>query len=159
MPDVILDGYIRIGLVPTIPDISAPVAATIAAGTDISLLLTPDGLNGFASTTNWVNNSALGSTFDTNLPGTVSYSDMSLTFKWQSGTDTLFNTLIFGYQTNVVIRRRILRTTSWTAAQLVEVYPVTCGQYTPSAYERNSLARFTVPLGLSSEPNLRAVVA
>jgi hypothetical protein len=41
----------------------------------------------------------------------------------------------------------------------VEVYPVTCGQYTPAGYERNSLARFSVPIGLNSEPNLRAVVA
>ena len=159
MADVILDGYIGVWLVPTIPNTAAPVAATISAGTDISLLLTQDGLGGFASSTNWVPNSALGSTFDTQLPGTVSYGDMSLTFKWQSGTDTLFNTLIFGYETNVVIRRRILRATSVAAGQLVEVYPVTCGQYTPSEYERNSLARYTIPVGLRAEPSLRAVVA
>jgi hypothetical protein len=116
-------------------------------------------LAGFESTTNWVNNSALGSTFDTQLPGTVSYGDMSLEFKWQAGTDTLFNLLIFGYQTNLVIRRRVLRATAIAASQQVEVYPITCGQYTPTAYERNSLARFKVPVGLSSEPNLRAVVA
>jgi len=159
MPDVIIDGYINIWLVPTIPNIAAPVAATIAAGTAIEMLLTPEGLNGFESTTNWVDNSALGSTFGTQLPGTVSYGDMSLQFKWQSGTDTLWNTLVFGYQTNVVIRRRILRTTAIAASQPVEVYPVTCGQYTPAAYERNSLARFSIPIGLNSEPNLRAVVA
>ena len=159
MADVIIDGYIRISLVTTIPNIAAPVASTLTAGTSIEMLLTPEGLNGFESTTNWVNNSALGSTFDTQLPGTVSYGDMSLEFKWQAGTDTVFNTLIFGYSTNVVIRRRVLRTTAWTAGDLVEVYPVTCGQYTPTGYERNSLARFKVPLGLSAEPNLRAVVA
>jgi hypothetical protein len=85
MADVIIDGYINIWLVPTIPNIAAPVAATIAAGNAIELLLTPDGLAGFESTTNWVNNSALGSTFDTQLPGTVSYGDMSLQFKWQAG--------------------------------------------------------------------------
>ena len=159
MADVIIDGYIRISLVPTIANIAAPTVAELNAGTAIELLLTPDGLNGFESTTNWVNNSALGSTFDTQMPGTVSYSDMSLQFKWQAGTDTVFNTLIFGYSTHVVIRRRVLRATGWTIGQLVETYPVTCGQYTPAAYERNSLARFRVPLGLSSEPNLRAVVA
>lgn len=159
MADVIIDGYIRISLVPTIPNINAPVAATLNAGTAIELLLTPEGLNGFESTTNWVNNSALGSTFDTQLPGTVSYGDMSLQFKWQAGTDTVFNTLVFGYSTNVVVRRRVLRATAYTAGDLVEVYPVTCGQYTPAAYERNSLARFSIPIGLSSEPSLRAVVA
>jgi hypothetical protein len=159
MADVIIDGYINLWLVPTIPNINAPVAATIAAGTSIELSLTPEGLNGFESTTNWVNNSALGSVFDTQLPGTVSYGDMSLQFKWQSGTDTLWNTLIFGYETNLVIRRRILRAAAVAATQPVEVYPITCGQYTPAPYERNSLARFTVPIGLRSEPSLRAVVA
>jgi hypothetical protein len=159
MPDVVIDGYINVWLVPTIPNIAAPIAATIAAGTDISLSLTPEGLNGFESTTNWVNNSALGSTFDTQLPGTVGYGDMSLQFKWQSGTDTLFNLLVLGYQTHVVIRRRVLRSVAVAASQSVEVYPVTCGQYTPAGYERNSLARFSVPIGLNSEPNLRAVVA
>jgi hypothetical protein len=111
------------------------------------------------ATTNWVNNSALGSTFDTQLPGTVSFGDMSLQFKWQSGTDTIWNLLVLGYQTNLVIRRRILRTIAVAASQPVEVYPITCGQYTPAGYERNSLARFSVPIGLNSEPNLRAVVA
>ena len=84
---------------------------------------------------------------------------MSLEFKWQAGTDTIYNTLVFGYQTNVVIRRRILRATTYTAAQTVEVYPVTCGQFTPTEYERNSLARFRVPVGLNTEPQLRAIVA
>ena len=40
MADVIIDGYINIWLVPTIPNIAAPVAATIAAGTAIELSLT-----------------------------------------------------------------------------------------------------------------------
>jgi hypothetical protein len=39
------------------------------------------------------------------------------------------------------------------------VYPVTCGQYTRLEYARNSLARFSVPVGLNTEPQLRAVVA
>jgi hypothetical protein len=160
MADQIIDGYINAWLVPTIPNIAAPVAATIAAGTAIELLLTPEGLAGLESTTNWVNNSALGSTFDTQLPGTVSYGDMSLEFKWQAGVDTLFGLLTFGYQTNLVIRTGYLRSTAITAGQSpLEVYPITCGQYTRTAYERNSLRRFKVPIGLSSEPNLRAVCA
>jgi hypothetical protein len=124
MADVIIDGYIRISLVPTIANIAAPTTTELNAGTSIELLLTQEGLNGFESTTNWVNNSALGSTFDTQLPGTVSYGDMSLQFKWQAGTDTLWNLLVYGYSTNVVVRRRVLRATAWTTSQSVEVYPV-----------------------------------
>lgn len=160
MADQIIDGYINAWLVPVIPDKSAPVAATITAGTAIELLLTPEGLQGLESTTNWVPNSGLGSTFDTQLPGTVGYGDMMLEFKWQAGTDTLFGLLTFGYQTNLVIRTGYLRATPVTAGQSpLEVYPITCGQYTRPAYERNSLRRFRVPIGLSGEPYLRAVVA
>src|SRR5215213_9824535 len=123
MADVVIDGYIRVSSVPTIANLAAPTTAELNAGVAYEMLLTQDGLNGFASTTNWVNNSALGSTFDTQLP------------------DTIWTTLQLGYQTNIVIRRRILRTTAWTASQPAEVYPVTCGQFTPQPYERNSLAR------------------
>jgi hypothetical protein len=159
MADVIQDGYINAWLVPTIPNIAAPVAATIAAGNAIELLLTPAGLQGLASTTNWVNNSGLGSTFDTQLPGTVSFGDMALAFKWQTGTDALFTLLVFGYETHLVVRRRILRATAVAASQLVEVYPITCGQFSPPEYERNTLTTFKVPIGLRLEPNLRAIVA
>ena len=159
MADVVIDGFIRVSSVPSIGTLSAPTAAELNAGVPYELLLTQDGLVGFQSTTNWVNNAALGSVFDTVLPGTVGYTDMALQFKWQSGTDTIFNTLVFGYETNIVIRRRVLRATTFSASQLVEVYPVTVGQYTPAEYERNSLARFRVPIGLRSEPQLRAVVA
>lgn len=158
MADVIMDGYTTVWLVPTIPNLAAPVAATITAGIDISMSLTRDGLQGFASTTNWVDNSALGSTFNTKLPGTVDFGDMSLTFKWQAGTDTLFNLLVYGYSTNVVLRRRILRATGATAGQLVQTYPVQCGQFTPADFETNTVDRFTVPVGLTVEPQLRAVI-
>src|SRR5215217_714204 len=114
MADVVIDGYIRVSSVPTISNLAAPTAAELNAGIAYEMLLTQDGLSGFASTTNWVPNSALGSTFDTQLPGTVSYADLSLTFKWQSGTDTMWSLLTFGYQTNVVIRRRVLRATAFT---------------------------------------------
>jgi len=159
MADVVLDGRMNIWLVPTIPSIAAPVAATIAAGNAIEMLLTPEGMAGFESTTNWVNNSPLGGTFDTQLPGTISFGDMALEFKWQSGTDAMWTLLQFTYETNVVVRRRLTRATAIAATQQVEVYPITCGEYTPVPYERNSLARFRIPIGLRDQPNLRAVVA
>ena len=159
MADVIIDGYIKVWSVPTIANLAAPTTAELNAGVQYEMNLTQDGLAGFASTTNWVDNAALGSTFDTRLPGTVAFGDMGLTFKWQSGTDAIFTTLVYGYQTNIVIRARVLRATAWTTSQLVEVYPVTCGQFSRAEYERNSLARFMVPVGLNTEPQLRAVVA
>ena len=159
MADVIIDGYIKVWSVPTIANLAAPTTAELNAGVQYEMNLTQDGLAGFASTTNWVDNAALGSTFDTRLPGTVAFGDMGLTFKWQSGTDAIFTTLVYGYQTNIVIRARVLRATTFATSQLVEVYPVTCGQYTRAPYERNSLARFNVPVGLNAEPQLRAVVA
>ena len=58
MADVIIDGYIRVSSVPTIANLAAPTAAELNAGIAYEMLLTPEGLTGFASTTNWVNNSA-----------------------------------------------------------------------------------------------------
>ena len=158
MSDIVLDGNIRVSSVPSIGTLSAPTAAELNAGIVYESLLTQDGLAGFQSTTNWVNNAPLGSDFDTVLPGTVSYTDMSLTFKWQTGTDTIFNTLVKGYETNIVIRFRFPKATAFAATQLVQVYPITVGQFTPANPERNSLTRFTVPVGLRLEPQLRAVV-
>jgi hypothetical protein len=116
MADVIIDGYINIWLVPTIPNIAAPVAATIAAGNAIELLLTPDGLAGFESTTNWVNNSALGSTFDTQLAGHRLLRRHVVAVQvagW--GGHAVEPARSSATQTNVVIRRRILRTTAIAA--------------------------------------------
>lgn len=159
MADVIINGNWRIWSVPSIANIAAPTTTELNAGVAYEMLLTPDGFQGFATTTNWVDTSPLGGTFATKQPGTVDFGDMSLTFKWQSGVDTIFNTLVINYATNIVVRRRVPRATAWTSGQLLQVYPIVCGQFTPRDYESNVVDTFTVPVGPSLAPELRSVIA
>lgn len=159
MADSISDGRTTVWLVASISNIAAPTTSEINAGVNITDLLTPDGLAGFAADTADVDNTSLGSTFNTALPGRVSFSGMSLKFKWQTGTDTQFNTLVYNYTTNVVVRRRVTKTTAIASTVLVQVYPVTCGETAIQDAAPNTLDMFVVPLKPSAQPNLRAVVA
>ena len=159
MVDSVSDGRTTVWSVPTIANIAAPTVAEINAGTNLTDLITPDGLIGFQPETADVDNTSLGSTYNTTLPGRISISGMALRFKWQTGTDTVFNTMVYNYATNIVVRRRVAKATAATAAQLVQVYPVTCGETAPGDPAANELDKFDVPLKTSSQPNMRSVLA
>jgi hypothetical protein len=157
--DSAYDGRVRVSSVPSIANIAAPTTAELNAGTDLSSLITPDGLVGFSPETADVDNSALNSTFSTTTPGRTSYSGTGLRLKKQSGTDTVYNTLIYGYSTNIVIRRDVTSSTAWAASQAVEVYPVVCGEVSNADPAPNELHKYFVGMKISSQPNLRATTA
>lgn len=159
MSDSGADGRTRVTLVASISNIAAPTAAEINAGTNVSGQLTPDGLAGFQPDTADVDNSKLNSTFTTNTVGRASYSGTGLRFIKQTGTDTVYNLLTYGYETNIVIRRDVTESTANAASQAVEVYPVVCGHVQNTDPAPNSLHTFFVPMKIRSEPNLRAVTA
>lgn len=160
MADIIVDGKTLVYEVPTIADPTAPTAVELNAGVDISDKLTADGLVGFAPETADVDNRSLASTFDTSLPGRASYSGTMLRLKKQSAAgDTIYDTLVREYATNIVVRRGVDRGTAWAAAQECEVYPVRCGEVRNLDPEANTVQRYEVPLKMASEPELRATVA
>jgi len=158
VPDIITDGRTKVWSVPSIANIAAPTTAELNAGTAFEALLTPDGVVGFEPDTADVDNAALNSTFDTKLPGRAGFSGTALRMKKQSGTDTVYNTLIRDYVTNIVIRRGTLASTAWTAADKVEVYPVQCGEVRNMPPEANSVQKYEVPVKITTQPNLRATV-
>lgn len=159
MPDVITDGKTKVWSVPSIANIAAPTVAELNAGTALESLITPDGLVGFEPDTSTIDTSALNSTFNTKIPGRVDLANTMLRMKKQAGTDTVYNTLIYGYVTNIVVRRDVLSTTAWTAADKVEVYPVACGEVKNLAPEANSLHKYEIPTPVTSLWNQRATVA
>src|SRR3954452_9997532 len=128
MVDSNTDGRTRVYSVPSIANIAAPTTAELNAGVQLDGLLPPDGLVGSEPDTGDVDNSKLNSTFNTTTPGRIGYSGSLLRFIKQVGTDTVYNTLIYGFATNIVIRRDVVSTTAWGAAQAAEVYPVICGE-------------------------------
>jgi hypothetical protein len=157
--DSAYDGRVRVYSVPSISNIAAPTVAELNAGTDLSSLITPDGIIGFSPETADVDNSALNSTFSTTTPGRTSYSGTGLRLKKATGTDSVYNTLVYGYATHVVIRRDVTSSTAWAASQAAEVYPVTCGEVQNADPAPNELHKYVVPMKISTQPNLRATVA
>lgn len=159
MADIVTDGKTKVWSVPSIANIAAPTTAELNAGTALEALMTPDGLQGFEPETADVDNSALNSTFDTKKSGRASFSNTMLRMKKQSGTDSVYNTLVREYATHIVVRRGLTASTGWSAGQAVEVYPVECGQVRNLPPEANTVQRYEVPTKITTEPNLRAVVA
>lgn len=159
MTDIVVDGTTRVAYVPTISNNAAPTTAELNAGILLHSTMTPDGLQGFEAETADVDNSALDSTFDTVTIGRDSFSNTGVTLKKQTGTDTIYDTLVRGTLGYIVVRRYVAATTAWTAAQKVNVYPIVCGQTKEMAPEKNSVARYMVPTKITSSPTLRATVA
>ena len=161
MADIPVDGTTKVFWVETIADIAAPTAAELAAGIDLSCLITSDGLIGFEAETAEIDNSALCSTSDTKLPGRASYSGTKFRLKKQDGPDPdeAYVTLVRLASGYIVVRRYVDQAVAWTAADEVQVYPAQCGEIMHISPEANTVARYEVPTMITSQPALRAVVA
>jgi len=159
MADSLADGRTRVYSVPTIANIAAPTVAELNAGVDLSSLITPDGLMGFQPDTAEVDTSALNSTYSTKLPGRIALSGTGLRMKKQTGTDTVYNTLVYGFSTNIVIRRDITSTTAWATSQAVEVYPGQVGEVKNLDPAPNETHKYEILFFVSPQPNLRATTA
>lgn len=159
MADSNADGRTKVYSVPSISNIAAPTVAELNAGTALDGLMTPDGMVGFEPDTGDVDNSKLNSTFSTVSAGRASFSGTLLRMIKQTGTDTVYNTMVYGYATNIVVRRDVTAGTAWTIADKVETYPVQCGEVRNLAPEANAVHKYEVLTKITSQPNLRGTVA
>lgn len=159
MPDSLADGRTRVSYVPAISNIASPTTTELNAGLLLNSILTPDGLVGFEPTTADVDTSALDSTYDTVDNGRITFSGTMLRFKKQTGTDTVFTTLVRDVTGYVVIRRDVASATAYSSSQAVEVYPIKCGDRRRLGPEKNSVAKYEVPTKVWQAPNLYAAVA
>lgn len=159
MTDSNTDGRTKVYSVPTISNIAAPTTTELNAGVALDGLLTPDGLVGFEPDTGDVDNSKLNSTFSTVTAGRASFSGTLLRLIKQTGTDSVYNTLVYGFATNIVIRRDVTAATAWTSGDKIEVYPVQCGEVRNLAPAPNEVHKYEVLTKITAQPNLRAAVA
>lgn len=159
MSDISSDGRTRVAWVTTIANIAAPTTTELNAGMLLQSTLTADGLMGLNPETADVDTSSLASTFNTARNGRVSFSNVGLRLKKQTGTDTIFTTLVKDTEGYLVIRRSVTEGTAWASDQEVEVYPVVCGEISRMNPEPNTVERYEIPLKVTSTPNLRAAVA
>jgi len=159
MADSNADGRTKVYSVPSIASLGAPTVAELNAGVALDGLMTPDGLVGFEPDTGDVDNSKLNSTFSTTSAGRVSFSGTMIRLIKQTGTDTVYNTFVYGFATNIVIRRDVTAGTAWATGDKVEVIPVQCGEIRNLAPEANAVHKYEVLTKITSQPNLRATVA
>ena len=151
------EGNTKVALVPTIADIDAPTAAELTAGTDISELLTKDGLQ-TPDTQNMVDSAALSDTFDAQVVGSWGGS-VTLTGFRDDTSDDLWDLAVYGTNTHLVVRRGVPYDTAWTAADVVEVYPIELHEPVPTQTGANEQVRFTLAAAVTAQPSKRAVVA
>lgn len=166
MADIIVDGMTRVAWVPTIVNIAAPTVAELNAGILLHFTLTPDGLLNFMADTADVDNSSLGSTYDTVDNGRDSFKSTGLRLKKQDGVDTTYTTLVKGATGNVVIRRDIDRNTGWASSQgsggtngTLAVFPAKCARRRRLDPAKNEVTKYEVPIKIYLSPNEDAVVA
>lgn len=159
MADIITDGKTKVSWVPSIASTSAPTTTELNAGIALQDTATADGMVGFQPDTASIDTTALSSTFDTARGGRAQYSGTMLRFKKQTGTDTIYDTLVRYATGYIVVRRDTAESTAWASSDNVEVYPVECGEVRHMDPEANTLHRYEVPLFLTDAPDLRAQVA
>jgi hypothetical protein len=158
VPDIIVDGKIRVSYVAAIANTSGPTQAELNGGLVLNRTITKDGLSGFEPDSAKVETTPLDGDFNTNKIGRTSFGDTMLRLKKQSGTDTIYNTLVKNATGFIVIRRDLPRTQAWAAGDKVEVYPIECGETRRLAPEENTLSRYEVPVAITDDVVLRATV-
>lgn len=152
------EGMTKVSWVPTITNVAAPTVAQLTAGTDITELLTKDGLN-ISLTQNTVDNTSLAETFDSQLVGSWGGS-ITLTAKRDNdGTDAAWNLFTHGETGYLVVRRGAAYDGAFAADDDVEVYPAQSGEPVPNATAANAQATFSVTLAITAQPDLHAVAA
>lgn len=142
MADIVGDGMIRVSWVTTISNTSAPTVAELNAGVALEGFLTPDGWS-VATAEASVDNSALNSTDDTNLPGRRS-DDIEATFKHQGDSAAPYTTFASKPAGYLVERTSVASTTAWAASQKVRVFPVTAGNRNKLPRTPNEVEKFSV---------------
>lgn len=164
-PGLVHDGYYRVVWVDAIANQDAPTVAELNAGIDLECQITPDGLAREAEDES-VDTSRLCSVFSTTQVGRTSF-ELSLTLvrldeanlTGGATQDEAYRTLTKGKRGFLVVRDNLASETLWAASQDVEVYPVQCGTRSKATPAANELQTFTLPLMVTADPSLDAVVA
>ncbi len=156
MSRVIPDGNVRFSEVATIADTTAPTAAEIAAGTDITPFVqsmdTPQEGNR-------VNASDLSSAFRITAPGKFG-GDMSMEVHRGdiAADDTAYDLFARDVVTHIVLRRFGGSAVAIIAADTVEVYPVRVVSRSPHALEEEALQMVSVDMATTGEPDIDVAV-
>jgi hypothetical protein len=154
MPDLGFDGMIKVSWVTTISNIAAPTAVELTAGVPLEGALLPDGLT-ISADTGEVDNSKMNSTANTVIVGRGTW---TLAIKYIRGdaanayalaVEAAMTPKANGY---LVVRRDIVSTTAFIAAQKVEVYPGQIGYANPDSPQGDTLQAVEIPIKNTGTP-------
>ena len=165
MADLGFDGMVKVSFVPTIVAIAAPTVSELTAGTSLEGRLLPDGLATPVETAT-IDNSKMNSTANSEIVGRRSFSGLMVKYVRGPSSDTaaaaVETALVYGATGYLVVRRDIVATTAWTAAQKVEVYPVQVKEANPDSPGPDTLQAVEVGFAVTADPrgfSNRATVA
>lgn len=151
------DGQIKVYFTASIANKAAPTTAELNAGTDLSNFITKDGLQ-VPANQNMVDNASLAETYDAQVPGSFG-GPLTITGIRDNVTDTAWNLFTYNLTGFIVVRRGAASSGAWASTNKVEVYPIQSHEPLPLQTASNEQGRFTVTLAVTSQPNLKAVVA
>lgn len=160
MSRYVYEGYTRVAWVPGtsgIADVDAPSTVELNGGTDLSQLLTKDGLQTPTNQNN-VDSSTLAETFDAEIAGSWGGGGLTLTCFRDNASDTAWDLFAHGVNGFVVIRRGVAYDTAWANGQDCEVWPFQSHEPVMNQSARNEEQRFTVQGAVTSEPSQHSVV-
>jgi hypothetical protein len=152
------DGNVKYTWVSTIASTSAPTVAELTAGTELSCWLTGDGWNPSLNQATATDKRAC-SAQDYEAPGRYAYSLEVKYVEAPQGTNTAKTTLVPGSLGYMVERRGLSVDTAYAAAQKVNVFPVSPGQYMDLPPEDNSKFKGQQKLFVRAAVVIDAVVA
>lgn len=159
MADMLSDGQIKVTFVPAIANQAAPTTVELAAGTTLECLITADGLD-ISTDEDVVSVPKLCETTTSEAPGRSKTSiTLTLVRKDVPAEDVAYTTLLRGLAGYLVVRRGVVVSTAYIAAQKVEVYPGVFGQRRAQKPEMNGVETFISQFYNSAAPTLAAVVA
>lgn len=151
------DTLIKVSWVLTIANTSAPTAAELNAGTDLSTFVAKDGIN-VTPSNNKVSTATITSLDDTETVGSRSWAASLHCFR-RNTTDTAWNLWVYGTVGNLAIRRGTLYSTTWAAAQKAEIYPSTMFDPAPDPSAGNTAVMFVGEFAISGPVVGKATVA
>ena len=151
------DTLTRVDWVVTLSSTTSPTATQLNAGTNLSTFVTKDGVAP-SLTPNMVDSATIADLFD--AQGVGSYGG-TLTLKGYRDVtaDTFWNLVVYGTVGFVVVRRGILYSTVYSAAQKCEVYPAQMHEPLPENSASNTQTAFNCQFAITSTPVLKATVA
>lgn len=158
MADMLTDGNIKVSFVPTIADVEAPTATELNAGTDLSCLITADGLD-VSVDEETISIPKLCDTTNAEAPGRATYGvDMTFVRKTVEAEDKAWTTMLRGTQGYLVFRYGTPAATTFASADKVVIFPGAAGERKLEKPEANNAVKFSTKWFVSQPPTYDAAV-